>query len=137
MRRYSAACVTFLAALTAGNDRDRLGLDLHPELAGEALRRDASVIAIAHRPGFAFALSANAPIFLDSGEEVTMHPGDVMVQAGSNKAWEVRGEEPATFGVVMCASVAVGVTPPGDQRAGDPLPAGVVLPVDAGATGGA
>ena len=51
---------------------------------------------------------------------------------GSNKAWEVRGDEPATFGTVMCASVAVGVTPPGDQRAGQPLPAGVVLPVDAG-----
>jgi hypothetical protein len=82
---------------------------------------------------FIFMVSGEITCVLDSGEELTMHPGDVMVQAGSNKAWEVRGDEPATFGVVMCASVAVGVTPPGEQRAGPPLPDGVVLPVDANA----
>jgi hypothetical protein len=80
---------------------------------------------------FIFVIAGELTCVLDSGEEETIRQGDVMVQAGSNKAWENRGSEPATIGVVMCAAVAVGATPPEDQRAGPPLPRGTMLPIEA------
>jgi hypothetical protein len=79
---------------------------------------------------FLFVISGEITCVLDSGEERTLRPGDVVIQAGANKKWDVRGDQPATLGAVMCAAIAAGVTPPADKRAGDPLPAGTKLPVE-------
>lgn len=48
----------------------------------------------------------------DSGEEVVVRPGDVVVQNGTNKAFLNRGDEDMWMGAVMLGGVRVGETPP-------------------------
>jgi hypothetical protein len=56
----------------------------------------------------------------DGGEEVVVRPGDVVIQNGTNKAFENHGSVPATFGAVMFGAVNEGPTPPADRFHGLP-----------------
>jgi quercetin dioxygenase-like cupin family protein len=56
----------------------------------------------------------------DGGDEVVLRPGDVVIQNGTNKAFENRGSVPATFGAVMFGAVNDGPTPPADRFHGLP-----------------
>jgi quercetin dioxygenase-like cupin family protein len=49
---------------------------------------------------------------LDDGSEVTMRPGDVIVQAGTSHAWEARGDEGALLAIVMHSAQRTGDSPP-------------------------
>jgi hypothetical protein len=53
----------------------------------------------------------------DSGDEVTLRPGDTLIQNGTNKSLQNRGSEPAVIGVVMCATERVGPSPQEAQAA--------------------
>jgi quercetin dioxygenase-like cupin family protein len=61
----------------------------------------------------------------DGGDEVVLRPGDVVIQNGTNKAFENRSAEPVTFGAVMFGAVNAGPTPPRERFHGAPheLPA--------------
>jgi hypothetical protein len=50
----------------------------------------------------------------DSGEEVVVRPGDVVIQNGTNKAFHNRGDEDVWMGAVLLGAVRVGETPPHD-----------------------
>jgi quercetin dioxygenase-like cupin family protein len=54
---------------------------------------------------------------LDDGSEVTMRPGDVIIQNGTSHAWEARGEQEALLALVMHSATRVGVAPPDEQNA--------------------
>jgi quercetin dioxygenase-like cupin family protein len=56
----------------------------------------------------------------DGGDEVVVRPGDVVIQNGTNKAFENHGREPVTFGAVMFGAVNEGPTPPLDRFHGSP-----------------
>jgi uncharacterized cupin superfamily protein len=49
---------------------------------------------------------------LDDSSEVTMRPGDLVVQHGTNHAWEVRTEEGAVLAVIIFGAERDGVRPP-------------------------
>jgi hypothetical protein len=49
---------------------------------------------------------------LDDGSEVTMRPGDVIIQTGTSHAWEARGEQGAVLALVMHSATRVGPAPP-------------------------
>lgn len=50
---------------------------------------------------YVILLAGELWLVLDDGEERCLHPGDVVVQNGTRHAWQNRGEEPATFAVVL------------------------------------
>jgi hypothetical protein len=64
-----------------------------------------------------FVISGELTQVLDGGDEVTVGAGDVLIQNGTNKRMCNRGDVPANIGVVMCAAVAAGRTPPADRQA--------------------
>jgi quercetin dioxygenase-like cupin family protein len=49
---------------------------------------------------------------MDDGNEVVMRPGDLVVQHGTNHAWEARGEEGAVLALVQLGVEREGVRPP-------------------------
>jgi hypothetical protein len=51
-------------------------------------------------------------ILLDDGNEVTMYPGDLVIQHGTNHAWEVRTEKGAVLAVVILSTERTGISPP-------------------------
>jgi quercetin dioxygenase-like cupin family protein len=53
---------------------------------------------------------------LDDGSEVTLRPGDVVVQCGGSHAWEVRGEQDAIVAIVAHEARRLGPSPPDGQR---------------------
>jgi hypothetical protein len=50
----------------------------------------------------------------DSGDEVVVTPGDIVVQNGTNKSFHNRGSEDMWMGAVMLGATRVGETPPRD-----------------------
>jgi hypothetical protein len=54
---------------------------------------------------------------LDDGSEVTMRPGDTIIQHGTSHAWEARGEEGALLAIVMHSANRVGPAPPDELNA--------------------
>jgi quercetin dioxygenase-like cupin family protein len=54
---------------------------------------------------------------LDDGSEVTMKPGDVIIQQGTAHAWEARGEEGALLAIILHDANRVGATPPEERHA--------------------
>lgn len=46
---------------------------------------------------YAVVLAGEMTLILDSGEEATLRRGDVIVQRGTEHAWENRGAEPVTM----------------------------------------
>jgi hypothetical protein len=54
---------------------------------------------------------------LDDGSEVTMRPGDVIIQTGTSHAWEVRGERSALLALVIQSAPRTGPAPPQELNA--------------------
>lgn len=50
---------------------------------------------------FEVVLSGEVVLELDDGAEVTLHPGDTVVQNGTRHRWHNRGSEPATLAVFL------------------------------------
>jgi hypothetical protein len=50
---------------------------------------------------YVFCLAGEMVCILDDGTEITMTPGDVMVQRGTRHAWSNRTTSPAMIGFVM------------------------------------
>jgi uncharacterized cupin superfamily protein len=67
---------------------------------------------------FIFIVSGELTCVVDSGDEIVLRQGDLMVQNGTNKAWFNRGTEPAVMACVMTGTVFDGPTPPPELRAG-------------------
>jgi hypothetical protein len=53
---------------------------------------------------------------LDDGSEVTMRPGDVVVQCGGSHAWDVRGGRDAILAIVAQRARRRGPSPPAEQQ---------------------
>jgi quercetin dioxygenase-like cupin family protein len=60
-------------------------------------------------------IAGQLTIRLDSGDEVTLEPGDVVVQHGTNHAWRA-GPEGAVMGIVMYGAERTGVSPPAEDK---------------------
>jgi quercetin dioxygenase-like cupin family protein len=54
---------------------------------------------------------------LDDGSDVTLRPGDVVIQTGTSHSWEVRSEEGALVALVMHSATRVGLAPSDDLSA--------------------
>jgi mannose-6-phosphate isomerase-like protein (cupin superfamily) len=50
---------------------------------------------------YEIVLSGQVVLELDDGAEVTLSPGDTVVQNGTRHSWRNRGTEPAVLGVVL------------------------------------
>jgi mannose-6-phosphate isomerase-like protein (cupin superfamily) len=59
-----------------------------------------------------WVISGEFTVVTDGGDEVTLYPGDTLVQNGTNKSLQNRGSEPCVIGAVMCATERVGPSPP-------------------------
>jgi quercetin dioxygenase-like cupin family protein len=62
-----------------------------------------------------FLISGSLTVLLDDGSEITMQPGDVMVQPGTNHAW-FPGAEGAVMGIVVLGANRVGISPRSQDR---------------------
>jgi hypothetical protein len=56
----------------------------------------------------------------DSGDEVVVGQGDIVIQNGANKAFFNRGREPVHMGAVMFGAIQAGPTPPLQRYHGPP-----------------
>jgi hypothetical protein len=68
-----------------------------------------------NRVDLIWILSGELTYLTDGGDEIALRPGDVVIQNGTNKAFENRGQVPVSFGAICCSAVRVGPTPPADQ----------------------
>jgi mannose-6-phosphate isomerase-like protein (cupin superfamily) len=59
-----------------------------------------------------WVISGEFTVVTDGGDEVTLYPGDTLVQNATNKSLHNRGTVPCVIGTVMCATDRVGVSPP-------------------------
>ena len=59
-----------------------------------------------------FSISGELIHVLDTGDEVTMRPGDFLIQNGTIHAWHNRSDEPATVGIVVFGGIRIGASPP-------------------------
>ncbi|HZU16937.1 MAG TPA: cupin domain-containing protein [Candidatus Dormibacteraeota bacterium] len=86
--------------------------DFDPERAAAEQRVASPGLAERFEPGtggmhrtdsvdYVFVLEGNLWLELDQGQEVALHPGDVVGQNGTRHAWRNRGTTPAVLGVVL------------------------------------
>ncbi len=54
---------------------------------------------------FGILLSGNVVIELDDGAEVSLYPGDVVVQNGTRHRWRVVGDVPATLAAFIIGAL--------------------------------
>jgi quercetin dioxygenase-like cupin family protein len=64
---------------------------------------------------FQWLFAGELTIGLDDGSEVVLHPGDVVVQHGTNHRWRT-GPDGAILALVMLGVERAGVTPPQAAR---------------------
>ena len=87
--------------------------DLEEKLPGLARYMDAS------DPGmhttdtidFEVVLEGTIVLELDDGAELTLHPGDTVVQNGTRHRWINPGDTPARLALFMCGASHAGVPP--------------------------
>ncbi len=58
---------------------------------------------------FEVVLEGTVILELDDGAEVTLNPGDTVVQNGTRHRWRNPGDKPARFAVFMCGAQHAGV----------------------------
>ena len=62
---------------------------------------------------FEVVLDGTVVLELDDGAEVTLHPGDTVVQNGTRHRWRNPGDTVARIAVFMCGAAHTGVPPAG------------------------
>jgi len=62
-----------------------------------------------------FILAGELTYRTDAGDSEVLRPGNVVIQNGTNKAFENHGTETVLMGTVMLGAVRVGPTPPKEQ----------------------
>lgn len=65
---------------------------------------------------FAWLIAGELVIRLDDGSELMMEPGDLVIQHGTNHAWEARTETGAVLAVMIRGAKRLGVSPPSENR---------------------
>jgi hypothetical protein len=65
---------------------------------------------------FQFLVAGELVIRVDDGSELTLRPGDLVVQNGANRAWEARSETGAILAVVINGARRSGASPPPESQ---------------------
>jgi quercetin dioxygenase-like cupin family protein len=65
---------------------------------------------------FEWLIAGELTLGLDDGSELTLRPGDVVIQQGTSHSWQV-GSAGAVVGLVLLGAKRDGVSPPGETRA--------------------
>jgi quercetin dioxygenase-like cupin family protein len=65
-----------------------------------------------------FMMAGELDYLLDGGDRISLRPGDVVIQNGTNHAWHNRGRVPAVLGTVSVGAAWFGPTPPREQHLG-------------------
>ena len=60
---------------------------------------------------FEVVLEGTIVLELDDGAEVTLHPGDTVVQNGTRHRWKNPGDKPARLALFMCGASHANVPP--------------------------
>jgi quercetin dioxygenase-like cupin family protein len=60
---------------------------------------------------FEVVLEGTVVLELDDGAEVTLHPGDTVVQNGTRHRWHNAGDSTARVAVFMCGAAHSGIAP--------------------------
>jgi mannose-6-phosphate isomerase-like protein (cupin superfamily) len=63
---------------------------------------------------FEVVLDGTVVLELDDGAEVTLHPGDTVVQNGTRHRWKNRGATPARVALFICGANHAGAPPAAD-----------------------
>jgi quercetin dioxygenase-like cupin family protein len=126
-----------LPTLPNGGETPLINEQPHADGAAEALRRSSvhpvgvgglrvnlAVFPPGHRGAMhwhdtvdlQWLISGQLLLSLDDGSDVTMRPGDLVIQHGTNHRWETPASVGAVLAVILSGAARVGTTPPTDAK---------------------